>query len=396
MAKKGLNIYRRKDGRWEGRVRIRRADDGKAGYRSVYGRSYKEAREKVLALLQELAREREEQEKKKNEWQEEAGRDSAVKEADVKRSSLTVGEILDQWLEEKKGVWKESTYACYFQIVERHIRKNIGGRKGETFDSASCNVFLEGLRRKRDGGKLSDSYARGIGTVLRQAFRHMSLEHGRALPVLRAGKVGRGKPVEVPSDRTMEKLMGYLSEHAEDGTCLGVLLACCTGIRIGELCALKWGDMDLEAGVLRVRRNMQRIKKCGEGSCGTLVQVQTPKTATSVRNIPIPAGVLELLKKHRGEEDAYLVAGKRKAWAEARTVQYRFGALLKACGIGRFKFHTLRHYFASRCVRKGFDVKSLSEILGHANVKVTLGLYVHSTMEQKREQINGVFGTEEA
>ena len=261
---------------------------------------------------------------------------------------------MDQWLEEKKGAWKESTYACYFQIVERHIRGNIGDRDGETFDSASCSTFLEGLHRKRDGGKISSSYACSIGMVLRQAFRHMSLEHGRVLPVLRAGKAGRGKPVEVPSDQTMEKLMEYLSEHAGDSTCLGVLLACCTGIRIGELCALKWGDIDLETGVLRVRRNMQRIKKWGKEGCSTL-------------------------------------AGKRKAWAEARTVQYRFGALLKACGIGRFRFHMLRHYFASRCVRKGFDVKSLSEILGHANVKVTLGLYVHSTMEQKREQINGVF-----
>ena len=383
MAKKGLNIYRRKDGRWEGRVRIRRSRDGKAGYRSVYGRSYKEAREKVMALVKELARE-------------EIGQKGSVKEQGTDGCGLTVGEIVDRWMEDKKGDWKESTYACYFQIVERHIRRSIGEKKGQDFDSASCSVFLEGLRRKRDGAKISSSYARSIGTVLRQAFRHMSLEHGRALPVLKTGKAGRGKPVEVPSDHTMEKLMGHLSEHAGDGTCLGVLLACCTGIRIGELCALRWGDIDLEAGVLRVRRNMQRIKQCGQGACGTHVQVQTPKTASSVRNIPIPAPVLQLLEEHRGGEDAYLVAGKRKAWAEARTVQYRFGALLKACGIEGFKFHTLRHYFASRCVRKGFDVKSLSEILGHASVKVTLGLYVHSTMEHKKELINGVFGAAEA
>ncbi len=386
MAKKGLNIYRRKDGRWEGRVRIQVSSDGKTRYRSVYGRSYKEAREKVLELIKELDQEQEEKDREKQKKQEEAGR-----RPDGNGCALTVGEIVDQWLEEKKGAWKESTYACYFQIVERHIRGNIGDRDGETFDSASCSTFLEGLHRKRDGGKISSSYACSIGMVLRQAFRHMSLEHGRVLPVLRAGKAGRGKPVEVPSDQTMEKLMEYLSEHAGDSTCLGVLLACCTGIRIGELCALKWGDIDLETGVLRVRRNMQRIKKWGKEGCSTLVQVQTPKTLSSVRNIPIPAGVLGLLKKHQGGEEAYLVAGKRKAWAEARTVQYRFGALLKACGIGRFRFHMLRHYFASRCVRKGFDVKSLSEILGHANVKVTLGLYVHSTMEQKREQINGVF-----
>ena len=98
MAKKGLNIYRRKDGRWEGRVRIRRSRDGKAGYRSVYGRSYKEAREKVMALVKELARE-------------EIGQKGSVKEQGTDGCGLTVGEIVDRWMEDKKGDWKESTYA---------------------------------------------------------------------------------------------------------------------------------------------------------------------------------------------------------------------------------------------------------------------------------------------
>lgn len=412
MAKKGLNIYKRKDGRWEGRVRTMTVSGGR-GYRSVYGHSYKETREKVLALARKLAGEKG---KKENEGQEGPGKEGGCGEAGfegeagageqpssgaqscsgvqpssgVQPCPLTIGEIVDRWLEEKKGVWKESTYACYFQIVERYIR-GIGNREGKEFSDASCRDFLEGIRKKSDGAGISPAYARSIGTVLRQAFRHMSREHGCRLPELGAGRSCRRPQVEVPTDQVMGKLMDHLAAHAGDSTCLGVLLACCTGIRIGELCALKWGDIDLEAGVLRVNRNMQRIRRCGKGEAGTRVAVQTPKTSSSVRSIPLPGFLLRLLKANRREADAYLVAGKKREWAECRTVQYRFAALLKSCGIGHFKFHTLRHYFASRCIRRGFDVKSLSEVMGHSSIQVTLGLYVHSTMEHKRELMEGVF-----
>ncbi len=384
MAKKGLNIYKRKDGRWEGRVRCGMPG---TGYRSVYGHSYKEVREKVLTLTRELAREKEEGGKKCVEDQFLTPKQPSSSE---QTGSLTIGEIVDKWLEERKGTWKESTYACYFQIVERHIRR-IGNQEGRTFTGVCCRIFLEGIRKKRDGSGISAAYARSIGTVLRQAFRHMSREHGCSLPELEAGKTGRRPQVEVPTDQVMEKLMEYLAAHAEDGTCLGVLLACCTGIRIGELCALRWSDIDLEAGVLRVSRNMQRVRNCGTDQSGTKVKIQAPKTPTSARSIPVPGFLLRLLKLNRRRPDVYLVEGKKKEWAEARTVQYRFAALLKACGIGHFKFHTLRHYFASRCIRRGFDMKSLSEVLGHSSVQVTLGLYVHSTMEHKRELMEGAF-----
>ncbi len=125
---------------------------------------------------------------------------------------------------------------------------------------------------------------------------------------------------------------------------------------------------------------MQRIKEFGQEGMGTSIKIQAPKTATSLRRIPIPDTLFSLLKENRQPPAHYLIAGRQHAFAETRTVQYRFASILKKCGIAHFKFHMLRHYFASLCIRRGFDVKSLSEILGHSNVQITLNLYVHSTM----------------
>ncbi len=138
---------------------------------------------------------------------------------------------------------------------------------------------------------------------------------------------------------------------------------------------------------------MQRIKEFGQEGMGTSIKIQAPKTATSLRRIPIPDTLFSLLKENRQPPAHYLIAGRQHAFAETRTVQYRFASILKKCGIAHFKFHMLRHYFASLCIRRGFDVKSLSEILGHSNVQITLNLYVHSTMQQKRVLMNKVFDT---
>lgn len=370
MARRGLNIYRRKDGRWEGRVRLQNPEGGRGKYRSVYGHSYREAREKKAALEAEQH-----------------------KAAVTKRCGLTVGEVVAAWIRDRKGAWKESTLACYMRIVERYISGDgIGGHEAASFTNVEFRTFLEGVRRKGDGERISAAYACSIGTVLRQAYAHAASEYGYDLPRLSARVAPRlCRAAEIPSEGAMTTLKDYLLGHADNPTCLGVLLACCTGIRIGELCALTWSDINFEEGVLEVRRNMQRVKDCGEGGAGTRILLQTPKTLSSARRIPLPDELLGVLMKNRRPAGEYLVSGKRKPWAEARTLQYRFAALLRKCGIGHFRFHALRHYFASLCIRLGFDAKSLSEILGHVNTQITLNLYVHTTVEHKRKLMNKAF-----
>lgn len=367
MAKRGLNIYKRKDGRWEGRIRCNSITTGTRKYHSVYGSTYKECKEKMLDLM-------------------------AEQENQTQKCTLTVKQVVNIWIEDKKSVWKESTYACYKQLVRLHIPDNIAKQKADDFTNAAFNDYLNSIRKANDGSKVSASYARNIGGIFRQAFSYVSAEYNYNLPILvNKGMQRCSKQPELPSDAAMKRLTEYLYSHTDDSTCVGILLAYYTGIRIGELCALTWGDIDFEEGLLKISKNMQRIKGFDNETTATSIKVQTPKTITSVRNIPIPDILMKTLKKSRKQEKDYLIAGKKKDWAETRTLQYRFAAILSKCGIEHFKFHMLRHYFASLCVRQGVDVKSLSEILGHANIQITLNLYVHSTINQKRMLMNKVF-----
>ena len=368
MPKRGMNIYKRKDGRWEGRIRQNTTLEGEKKYRSVYGNSYGEVRQKMILLSAEQGEGRQ-------------------------KCPLTVRQVVDLWIKDKKDGWKPSTYSCYRQLIERHIYKGAGSLRADTFTNTEFAKFLEGIKKGNDGSKISPSYARNIGSVIRQAFNYAAREYHYNLPVLEEPKKGKAeKRLEIPPDGAMDKLKKYLLAHTEDATCTGILIAYYTGIRIGELCALTWGDIDFEEGLLRINKNMQRIKDYRQDRTSTTqVMVQSPKTAYSLRSIPLPDVLLRILKENRKSEEKYLIEGKKKNWAETRTLQYRFAAILKACGVEHFKFHMLRHYFASLCMRQGFDLKSLSEILGHANTQITMNLYVHSSMPQKRLLMNKVF-----
>lgn len=365
MAKKGLNIYKRKDGRWEGRILLD-APEGRRKYRSVYGHSYREAKNKLLEL--------------------------AAKDPGEERGCpLTVGQVMERWLKDRQCIWKESTYACYRQLVSRHVTGRVAQLHAADFNNIQFHVFLQGIRC-RDGSAASAAYLHNIGAAVMQAFRYMQREYRYQLPSLTNIKTVRsGRNLVLPSDIQMHKLRDYLYRNKEDSTCVGILLAYHTGIRLGELCALKWENIDFEKGILQVNRNMQRVKNFGAADGKTDIRIQTPKTVTSVRCIPLPDRLTALLLENRGADADYIIQGKKRKWAEARTVQYRFRAILKECGVEPFKFHMLRHYFATTCIQNGFDVKSLSEILGHAAVQTTLNLYVHSSMSQKRRLMNHIF-----
>lgn len=169
-------------------------------------------------------------------------------------------------------------------------------------------------------------------------------------------------------------------------TTLGIALAKMTGLRIGELCALKWKDIDLEKRNLTVRKTLQRIQVKG-GNQKTKLILTDPKSETSKRTIPIPESMLDFLRKFHGEPEQFVLSGSSKP-IEPKTMQYRFVSILKNGNLPSVHFHALRHMFASTCVKLGFDIKMLSEILGHSGVEITLNRYVHSSFEQKSELMN--------
>ena len=172
---------------------------------------------------------------------------------------------------------------------------------------------------------------------------------------------------------------------------LGVLICLYTGIRIGELCALKWKNVCIDQRVIKIQHTMQRISNLDQPTNEkTRIIVTEPKSQSSIREIPIPSQLLSTLKLYATVPEAYVLSGKIDQYIEPRTMQYRFKSYLKTLGLPNTNFHSLRHTFATRCVESGIDIKCLSEILGHATVNITLNRYVHSSFDMKQKCIERI------
>ena len=161
-----------------------------------------------------------------------------------------------------------------------------------------------------------------------------------------------------------------------------------TGLRVGEICALKWGDVNFEEKTIYVHQTMQRLQCMESGERKTQILISNPKSDSSVRWIPIPDSLFNLICQYKFPENAYFLTGTSKQYIEPRNMQNKFKKAIKECNIENANFHALRHTFATRCIELGFDIKSLSEILGHSNVNITLNRYVHPSMELKQQNMN--------
>ena len=189
-------------------------------------------------------------------------------------------------------------------------------------------------------------------------------------------------------NKTEEGRLIQILTASEDRYKLGVLICLCTGIRIGELCALQWKNVSFSEKTLRIECTMQRLQYENEDSTTkTRVIITEPKSFAALRTIPLPDFLLERMKPYHESPNAFLLSGECKKYIEPRTMQNRFKSYLMESEIDDANFHALRHTFATRCVEIGFDIKTLSEILGHSSVKITLDKYVHSSLELKRNNM---------
>lgn len=370
MPRRGMNIYKRKDGRWEGRIKKEGAKKDRRCYRSVYGKTYTEVKKRMEILKTEISAE--------------ISADATGEAPSGGKMQGTVREAVSLWLKERGPYWKKTTYAAYSQIARKYILPRLGDVLLASVDEERIEGFILEIRQEKE---LSNRYLRNICALVVRVMKYMKKRHHFKGEIPENPlSVEKQRDKHLPGAKSLGVLEQYLTRKAGagDGTSLGILTVFYTGMRIGEICALTWADIDLEESVIYIRRNLQRVKTDDGQKNNTMILLQTPKTGTSCRMIPIPPVLLPLLKKQKQDSGQYLIKGKRKPWAEPRTLQYRFTRILKECGVEYFNFHMLRHAFATHCIAEGFDVKSLSEILGHSNVQITLNLYVHSSMERKR------------
>lgn len=162
-------------------------------------------------------------------------------------------------------------------------------------------------------------------------------------------------------------------------------------MRIGEVCALRWENIDFSEGVLSVRETLQRIQDTDDNNCRkTKIVITEPKSKNSIRVIPLPVSLTDIVCQFKSAPKAYLLTGRTDKFMEPRTLQYRFEKYISESGLCNVNYHALRHTFATRCIELGFDVKTLSEILGHTNVNITLNRYVHSSIDTKRANMQRI------
>lgn len=360
MPRRGENIYKRKDGRWEGRIAKGYEGDRRV-YQSLYGKSYREVKDKMECFRQELPERR--------------------------KGGRTLDETAEMWMRVQSEYWKEGTCSTYRQMLNKYVIPHLGRKP---VCQITNRVLLEFSTKiaSQDGQPLSRNYIFQICSLVRRIMIYTKKHFDGGITVPENPiKKEQVRNIILPSESTMMILEKYLYENCEKDTCVGILIAFHTGIRVGELSALMWKDIDLEEGTLYIRKNLLRVhNRRGEEKPenSTKVVSQEPKSSDSARVIPLPPCLITVLKEHRKEESLYVISGIKASWAEPRTIQYRFKSILKKCEIEYFNFHILRHAFATRCVAMGLDVKTLSEILGHSSIQLTLNLYVHSTIQQKR------------
>ena len=295
-----------------------------------------------------------------------------------------IGQIAGLWKAEKKQFVKKSTYAAYSLIVDTHILPAFGN-----LTSVGEKDVQEFVLQKLNGG-LSQKTIKDMLIVLRMILKFGAKKNYctyNPFDVIFPTDRER-QELEVLSIANQKKIMRFVEENFTFRN-LGIFICLSTGIRIGEICALTWDDIDTENGVIHIRKTLQRIYIRENGIKRTELVIDTPKTATSIRDIPMTKDLLSVLKPLRKVvNENYYVLTNEATPTEPRTYRNYYKKLLAELDIPPIKFHGLRHSFATRCIESNCDYKTVSVILGHSNISTTLNLYVHPNYEQKKKCID--------
>lgn len=355
----GPNIYKRKDGRWEARVLLARKPGGKSRYKYLYASTYREAARAKTNYENALS--------------------ASVKVTPM--NSLSFSEAARKWLDAFQKKWKPATYNKYVNCLQKYILPEWEAVAAAGITQECYDALISHLEET-----LSDSSLRTVNTVIIGCLRH-SL---RCVPILCKAPTENPKNTSLVTLSELEaaRLTEALRERS-DLSAVGILLALHSGIRIGELCALRWEDICVEQQLLHIRHTLQRIQvpQAAPEQPKTRLLLGLPKNKRE-REIPIHPAIFQQLQEldRIYPPSAYLLSGTEKP-VEPRTIANRFKRILKDTGIRDIHFHALRHTFATCCVESNVNIPALSEMLGHSSIKITVDRYVHLSQKFKQSQI---------
>lgn len=360
MCKQGENIRKRKNGQGEARS--------------------KENSEKYIAVCGSFCKEVKKM----------CGRDIADQRPSAAFTRQTFQQAQQLWSNERCAYLKPATVRRYEYLLQRHILPELGGMPLSRITASVINAFLS--RKIKSGridgtGGLSPTYAGNILQVINAILTYASEE--KLCPPMQIHikkPSATSKQIQLLSQTQAKRLISTIGTDP-DATEIGILIALYAGLRIGEICALSWEDVDLENKVITVRHTVSRISATERSGQKSMLVLDSPKTASSLRTIPMCSSLHRILMRYKSHALSTFVVSTDDRFVSPRTYEYRFHRVLKKCQLPNIHFHALRHTFATRCVEQSVDIKSLSEILGHASEVITLRTYIHSSMELKRLQL---------
>ena len=361
-------VRKREDGRWEGRIVVGHDEKGLPKTKNVLAKTKSECSAKLNALKASLQGPREPKQEKP-------------------KADMTFGAWLDHWYQrECKPKIRPKTQADYENRIYQHVIPELGAIPLAKLTAADLQQFYN---RLKEGGRLLrvEQYGPGLSDRMVKSCHvtcRMALDHAVAQGlILKNPALACKAPVTRPKEMqvlTGDEIQRLLIQAKEDGCFELLLLELTTGLRRGEILALRWDDLDFRTGTLRVERQVQRIQ-------GKLA-VSQPKTRASSRSILLPTPVLKILEQYRQSVTSrWMFPSPRKGDSprDPTAVRKKLSAVLKRAGCPAARFHDLRHTFATSALEHGMDVKTLSTVIGHVSSATTLNVYAHVTDEMRQK-----------
>lgn len=294
-----------------------------------------------------------------------------------------------EWYELRQPQLKESTSIKYLNLLNTYMLPKLGDKTLDTLThdciKKFCNELL--ITGGKKGTGLSAKTVSDVLSITRNILRHC-IDTGR-IPACDARSVTvkqTQKEMRIFSRSEQERICKYLYNNLTPYN-IGILICLFTGIRVGEICALQREDISLSERTIHIHQTMQRIQTPGSMEHKTAIIISPPKSSCSIRTIPLPDELASIISNFSGSSSGYFLTGSKTKYIEPRTMQNHFKQVLKKSSVDSANYHALRHTFATRCIELGFDIKSLSEILGHASVNITMNRYVHPSIELKRDNM---------